>query len=276
MTAFDFSAAFSAVPEDPMAKPASGAPAVPSTHLSTGPFTCESCGHESTVTYYDTVNAAEDPSLAAEVRELKPFSYTCPQCGAEYLLDYSMLYVDPDARVEVFCACGENGDQDADDAFDRFSNAEDAERASVAVRLNPRLATRRRVTASPDDLVEKVEIFAAGLDDRILELHKYLLGLSIEETEGVRPNGLVFTKVDDETSEIVYDAYFDDEVGGIAAPRAGYDELAANADVAAYLAGEPYDFFVDATWAEDAILAIMGDEGGIELEGEAAGESAAR
>lgn len=232
----------------------------PSTRTITEAFPCEECGHEGTATYYHTVNAAESPEAAERVRSGAAFSYTCPQCGASYLLDFSMLYVDPERRFTVFWAGGEQADEDAEELFARFSDVEDAEKEGVMLRLNPSLASRQRVVSTPEDLMEKVAVFEAGLDDRLLELHKEIFAGILTEEEGVQVNGLAFERLDAATGEIVYTVYLDDEVESIAVARAGYDDLAANEDVVRYLAGEAYDFFIDSGWAQDALLAITGVE----------------
>ena len=226
------------------------------TTTSAKPFKCDACGHVGEAVYYEVVDAVQDPVAKEKVLSGEAFTYACPECGTVYALDYPMLYNDDDRRCMVYCANGCVVGEEADPVFERFADLEDDEVQTPAVRLNPALACKRRIVATPEDLMEKLDIFYAGLDDRMVELLKVLSSIAIAEDDGVEVEWMVFDRVDPDTGELVFvarsDAY-EEGMSDIDVDRADYDVMANDRELIADFATIPYDFYIDRAWALDRL-----------------------
>ena len=150
---------------------------------------CSSCGKTYEVETVPAVNTAREPELKASVRDGSLFVKRCPHCGASNLVLYPFLYHDPDARLIAWLL--PEGAQGYDEAAVQKMSAQVAELNDYAV---------RRV-GSVGELIEKICIADAGLDDRVIELCKFV---TKQEMEGrLRPEGpLRFYRLDGADHEI--------------------------------------------------------------------------
>lgn len=233
------------------------------TATSTSPFTCTDCGHVGEALYYDVVDAVEDPAAKQKVLTGEAFTYTCPECGAVYALDYPLLYVDGDHRFAVYCAGGCEVGEEVDAVFDGFADLEDAEQESVAVLLNARLGTQRRIVPTPEALMEKLDVFYADLDDRLVELLKVSSMAALEVDHNKPVEWMMFDRVDPETNELVYVARsdaFEEGMSDIDVDRSYYNELATDEELIDAINAIPYNFYVDVPWAIEVFSAEMPDE----------------
>lgn len=131
---------------------------------------CSRCGTESSFPAVGAVNAAEQPELKEEVRSGRIFVRNCPKCGAPILLRTPFLYHDPALRLMVWLSDG---------------NPDTESRMADAVRAEEGLSDYcLRIADTPGDLIEKVNIAEAGLDDLAVEICKYVtrqeLGRDVE------------------------------------------------------------------------------------------------
>lgn len=118
---------------------------------------CSHCGKPTELQPRQSINVALDPELKARVKDGSLFVWECPYCGHRNLARYQTLYHDPDAKLMVWLLPPE---------------AEmPAEAAALARELEG--YTLRRVR-EVGELIEKVNLFDAGLDDRVLEMCKWV------------------------------------------------------------------------------------------------------
>ena len=139
--------------------------------------TCSLCGGQEKVLAYGSINTAEDPDLKAKVKDGSLFVWECPHCGGYNLARYQTLYHDPDQKLMVWlmpegnmppeqlAAVQQHMEIIAEQAFD----GEDG-------------YTLRRV-GDIGSLMEKVNIFDANLDDRVIEMCKYVTKMELAEGE---------------------------------------------------------------------------------------------
>lgn len=135
---------------------------------------CSKCGKAFDAPVPTVVNVVENPGLKARVTSGDLFVASCPDCGTENIIRHPFLYLDTQARVLVLLT-----DADVDDSgMDRGMTA--------------------RKVSSVGELIEKVKIFDAGLDDVVLELCKFVtcreLGKDVD---------LKFLKMDGADNEII-------------------------------------------------------------------------
>lgn len=111
---------------------------------------CSCCGAKHSADVPQSVNAATAPELKERVRSGELFTWNCPHCGAANLLKVPFLYHDPQERLMIVLT-------------DAPVNAEGLPEGYAG-----------RLVRSVGELIEKVKIFDAGLDDVVVELCKFV------------------------------------------------------------------------------------------------------
>lgn len=113
---------------------------------------CRSCSKEYSVPFNGIINVGSDPDLRARVANGEFFLHECPYCGAKNLIPaQNCLYHDALNKVMIV-----------------FSPL------SLKMEDVPQDYTCRLV-GSIGELIEKVKIFSASLDDVVIEMCKYVL-----------------------------------------------------------------------------------------------------
>lgn len=112
--------------------------------------TCARCAAAYTVERPQSVDAAADPELKEKVRSGELFTAACPHCGTVGLLKIPFLYHDPAERLMIVLT-------------DAPVNAEAMPEGYTG-----------RIVRSVGELMEKVKIFDAGLDDLVIEMCKFV------------------------------------------------------------------------------------------------------
>ena len=130
--------------------------------------TCPSCGKGNAVKVYIGINTAEDPQLKASVKDGSLFVWECLHCGARHLTRSQLLYHDPDERLMVWLLP------------ENFLSPQQETSVKATLEkhfINPENGLEgyslRRV-ASIGDLIEKVNLQDAGLDDVVMEMAKWV------------------------------------------------------------------------------------------------------
>ena len=140
--------------------------------------TCARCGGHSPIKVCSSVNTAENPELKEEVRNGRAFVWECPACGTANVANRPFLYTDPELKIILLLTGGLNGEA--------LSSSGEVQGY-----------TTRQVT-SVGELIEKIKIFEAGLDDVAIEMCKYVtlqeLGKEVD---------LKFFKMDGADQEII-------------------------------------------------------------------------
>ena len=121
---------------------------------------CVKCGADTTVKVYGSVNTSENPELKEEVRSGRIFLWECPHCGTVNIINGPFLYTDPDNGIVIL-----------------LSNEKLSSNGEI-----PGFTARQ--VGSVGELIEKISIFEAGLDDIAVEMCKYVtaqeLGKEVE------------------------------------------------------------------------------------------------
>ena len=147
---------------------------------------CPYCRSAHEVSAIAGINTSEAPALKEKVRDGSLFIARCPSCGKTYLLDYPFLYHDPDLKVMIWLQGSGNEGADALKAL-----------GAAASSLDGYIL---RTVSSPGALIEKINIFETGLDDRAMELCKWVCSQEMEkEVQGMR-----FVRLEGADNEIVF------------------------------------------------------------------------
>lgn len=145
---------------------------------------CSRCGKTFEVEAVPAVNAERDPAGKEKILGGELFVHECPHCGARNLVAFPLLYHDPAARLMIWLSDGNPGTED------RMREALSAE--------GPEGYTLR-IVDSPGQLIEKIKIFDAGLEDVAMELCKF-----VTRQELGKDTDLLFFGLDGADNEITF------------------------------------------------------------------------
>ena len=130
---------------------------------------CSRCREENKVTIYNSINVGEQPELKDAVLDGSAFVWTCPHCGTLNLLQYQTLYHDPSEKLMVWLTRGsEELEEQVREAYSRLDGLEEY---------------TMRFVDDAGSLIEKIKIFDAGLDDRTMEMTKYVTRMELCENQ---------------------------------------------------------------------------------------------
>jgi len=129
---------------------------------------CPRCSDEFDVELWDSVNVADRPSARDEVMSNRLNVVTCPTCELSFRVDKSVLYLDPSRGFAVWWA--PEGAREPERVHSEFRLLESQiEQHAGGIPLRLLLAFDRR------ELVERIFIAEAGLDERLVEYVKYMV-----------------------------------------------------------------------------------------------------
>ncbi len=167
------------------------------TKISEMEFDCPKCGHHGTATAYHSVNVTFDPKLKEKLLDGSLFKVDCENCGQELRMPEQTLYHDMDAQLMVFLYPLEEQptwQKAVDHVTDVFDEIEKSDVDSDV----PKEDYTRRVCFGRNELIEKIRINEAGLDDGIIEIAKLLVITSNrEEFDNMAPV-MLFSQVQDD------------------------------------------------------------------------------
>ncbi len=166
---------------------------------------CPECGHEQEISIIASVNVTVDPDMREKVLSGDIFLFVCEQCGFSGFAGFPFIYEDKET-AGGFLIYLEPECEDREVGVD----------GDVADQVLLQNITMRLVTTI-NELKEKIFIFEAGLDDRVVELFKALAFSKMRaDNAGQVPDELRFTKVDtvDDVEVIIFAAFRDEEYLG--------------------------------------------------------------
>ena len=154
------------------------------------PITCQECGKESQFTIWKSINTMLDPEMKSKVRDKSAFLFTCPHCGHSVFVDYGFLYHQMEDQIMIHYAQTEEAVREI---YDYYVGNESNELLKDFPDLQAKYLNR--IVRSPNQLLEKLAIFDAGLDDRIIEICKvFILSEYLKQhPECSNPELLMFT-----------------------------------------------------------------------------------
>lgn len=202
---------------------------------------CSNCGEENILSAYHSINVAEDPELKNGVKDGSLFMWECPHCGARNLLRTEVLYHDPDRKLMVWLL--PEGGRGVDSLGDRLEKIADSLSGY----------TLRR-TDDVGSLIEKVNIFDAGLDDMVVEVCKYVTRMELAEKAGDRAEDIMkapfkFYRMQGADNQLVFTFPLDGKMQGVPVGFSIYEDsrgiLARNPSVAESARGFAK---IDADW----------------------------
>ena len=111
-------------------------------------FKCNKCGTEFKVQLPSVVNVGTSPELKEKILSGELFLHQCPECGEMNLVKGNMVYVDPSEKLIL---CLTDGNLSSEGGVPDHTC---------------------RIVGSVGELIEKIKIFDASLDDIAIEMCK--------------------------------------------------------------------------------------------------------
>ena len=133
---------------------------------------CLKCHKQVPFILHSSINVGIDPQDKEKVLDLSIFQYHCPHCGAADIACYPLLYHDPEQGllIQVFWR-----EED-------FGQPVEKELRDL-IEIMGQKHYRRREVFGYWELVEKIRIFDAGLDDFAIALMKSMNKIQQEEVQ---------------------------------------------------------------------------------------------
>lgn len=221
-------------------------------------ITCPQCGAESDFVVWSSVNTGMDPAQKEKVLDRSLFQFTCPECGEVATVDHSFLYHDVEQRLMLYMVKEEETFREAVDFFtsDLQVEEKDPEKALLARALNDAQKEYvQRIIFNINQLEEKIRVFDAGRDDRVIELLKVFFQNRIM-SEQPQLGDVELYYADDEGKDVFVVIGMEGPLGSLEIPEELYQETVDNfggqmADLRAR-----QDLIVDEKWAMEVIKAV--------------------
>jgi len=151
---------------------------------------CPHCHRTALFNIWNSINTKTHPQTKNQVRDLSLFKFRCPYCEKTELVRYPFLYHQMENGFMIFYQPEEKELAETKKMLEENSTAEitgddsenrENEIPSVDSLLQNTLANYRyRIVRSHEEFLEKLAITDAGLDDRLVELTKVVLGAQVE------------------------------------------------------------------------------------------------
>ena len=152
------------------------------------PASCSKCHKQTEIDVRQSINVALDPELKTRVKDGSLFLWECPYCGARNLARYQTLYHDPDSKLMVWLLPGEEQPPQA---------VEEAVKELEGYTL-------RRVK-DVGELIEKVNIHDAGLEDTTIEMCKWVTRQELSAKNAAAANvPLRFLRTEGADNDLVF------------------------------------------------------------------------
>lgn len=130
---------------------------------------CSRCSEAHNVQVYNSVNISETPELKARILDGSLFVWECPHCGTLNLIRSQTLYHDPAEKVMIWVTGG--------------SEEMETKISQAYAKVDELSSYTARFVSEVGDLIEKVKIFDAGLDDITMEMCKYVTRMELCEKD---------------------------------------------------------------------------------------------
>ena len=140
---------------------------------------CPVCGTTGEFEMWTSLNTQLNPEKKEQLLSGALFQYICPHCGKSFNIDYPMLYHQMEDQIMIYYVVQEEDIQMVEEQFrGEFGDVETEITKVLKDDMNSYLY---RIVGSQRELMEKIRIFDAGKDDRIVELVKRIISDSVAD-----------------------------------------------------------------------------------------------
>lgn len=140
---------------------------------------CPVCGTTGEFEMWTSLNTQLNPEKKEQLLSGALFQYICPHCGKSFNIDYPMLYHQMEDQIMIYYVVQEEDIQMVEEQFRGEFGDEETEITKVLKEdMNSYLY---RIVGSQRELMEKIRIFDAGKDDRVVELVKRIISDAVAD-----------------------------------------------------------------------------------------------
>ena len=152
-------------------------------------ISCPYCNRTAYFNIWNSINTKTHPETYRQVRNLSLFRFCCPYCRQTSTIIYSFLYHQMESSLMIYFVPEEEELKHTQKLLETVSaGTQKDDEASTGITTAPedRLLEnalahyRYRIVRTHEEFLEKLAIFDAGLDDRIIELAKVILSAEAE------------------------------------------------------------------------------------------------
>jgi ribosomal protein S27E len=131
-------------------------------------YKCEKCGNTQKVNIFPCINFTQNPEYYALVKDLSIFRVKCEKCGDTKIIQFDTLLIDEQHKYFLYLLTDRS-------LYNKFQYQITYFIETVLNKDDKYDLTKykTRLVFSPNDLVEKMNLFELGLDDEAIELIKY-------------------------------------------------------------------------------------------------------
>lgn len=130
-------------------------------------YVCSKCGHTQKANIFPYINFTDNPEYYALVKGMDIFKVKCEKCGLEKIIQFDTLIVDDVHKYFIYLL----SDRSLHNKF-KYQITYFIETTLNKENKYNLKECKTRLVFSPNDLVEKMNIFEIGLDDEAIELIK--------------------------------------------------------------------------------------------------------
>jgi len=160
---------------------------------------CNCCGESFSAAVYTCITpSADDVQIKEKVKSGDIFVHKCPKCGKPVLYQGPCMYLDAACGLLVVLSDVSMDDSELDKSL-----------------------TARRV-GSVGELIEKVKIFDDGLDDRAIELCKYITRQDMGSQENLK-----YLRLDGADGDLIFAYPKDGQMQMMSVPFSTYENCSA-------------------------------------------------
>lgn len=133
-------------------------------------ITCPKCGQVQDVELYDAINVTETPQLKRDLMGDQLNAVECAGCQFRFRVDKPLLYSDPARRIVIYLI-PLNG-QTAEQGERLFRQSMEALQGVLPADVE---MPRVHLVFTRGELVERIFLLEAGLNERVIEYIKYMI-----------------------------------------------------------------------------------------------------
>ena len=191
-------------------------------------YNCPNCNHTQEFQFWTSVNAQLSPEANEKILDRTFYSQTCDSCGATTEVVYTFLYNDMENRLMVYVVAASDSENQAEQI--REINKVSVTMTDPANDINALVGSIAdeytfRIVTDLIQLIEKIAISKAGLDDRLVEVVKAIsLGNAYEQVKDTGISGVYFACEEDGGYQIVI-CLGDGKTGAVSFEMAQYETL---------------------------------------------------
>ncbi len=138
--------------------------------LKTYPIRCPKCQHEQDLDLYESINVKTNPELKAQLMAAQLNTVTCEQCNASFRIDKPLLYHDPARKLLIYWIPTKDNEIEAGQK--KFTECISQLNTLLPQGLD---APEVHLVFTRTELVERIFLLEAGLNERIIEYIKHMI-----------------------------------------------------------------------------------------------------